>query len=111
MSFSSTEACVTINRRVNQMRPTTPQNRTSVHKSIVTACLALLAFGATARGQQQTTLRRIEVLGLQRMSSDQVVQLSGLQLLGPDWSEGTLFRLAHGYQQAHPVNVLPKIHA
>ena len=35
----------------------------------------------------------------------------GLQLLGPDWSEGTLFRLAHGYQQAHPVNVLPKIHA
>src|SRR5205807_2700584 len=49
-------------------------------KSIVTACLALLAFGATARGQQQTTLRRIEVLGLQRMSSDQVVELSGLQL-------------------------------
>src|SRR5437667_1439812 len=35
----------------------------------------------------------------------------GLQLLGPNWSEGTLFRLAHGYQQAHPLNALPKIHA
>jgi len=80
MSFSSTEACVTINRRVNQMRSTIAQNRTSVHKVIVAACLAVVAFGATAHAQQQTTLRRIEVLGMVRMSSDQVVQLSGLQL-------------------------------
>ena len=35
----------------------------------------------------------------------------GLQLLGPYWSEGTLFRLAHAYQQAHPLNAQPKIHA
>src|SRR5438067_8088250 len=80
MSFSSTEACVTINRRVNQMCRTTATNISPLHKSIVAACLTVLAFGATARGQQQTTLRKIEVLGLQRMSSDQVVQLSGLQL-------------------------------
>ena len=35
----------------------------------------------------------------------------GLQLLGPYWSEGTLFRLAHAYQQAHPLNARPKVHA
>ena len=35
----------------------------------------------------------------------------GLQLLGPYWSEGLLFRLAHTYQQAHPLNAKPKIHA
>jgi aspartyl-tRNA(Asn)/glutamyl-tRNA(Gln) amidotransferase subunit A len=35
----------------------------------------------------------------------------GLQLLGPYWSEGLLFRLAHAYQQAHPLNVRPKVHA
>ena len=35
----------------------------------------------------------------------------GLQLLGPYWSEGLLFRLAHAYQQAHPLNSQPKVHA
>jgi len=35
----------------------------------------------------------------------------GLQLLGPNWSEGLLFRLAHAYQQAHPLNARPKVHA
>ena len=35
----------------------------------------------------------------------------GLQLLGPYWSEGLLFRLAHAYQHAHPLNARPKIHA
>jgi len=35
----------------------------------------------------------------------------GLQLLGPYWSEGLLFRLTHAYQQAHPLNTRPKVHA
>jgi len=35
----------------------------------------------------------------------------GLQLLGPYWSEGLLFRLAHAYQQDQPVNARPKIYA
>lgn len=35
----------------------------------------------------------------------------GLQLLGPYWGEGTLFRLAHAYQQAHPLDAQPKVHA
>src|SRR5437016_12614802 len=34
----------------------------------------------------------------------------GLQLLGPYWSEGTLFRLAHAYQKANPLKVHPKVH-
>jgi aspartyl-tRNA(Asn)/glutamyl-tRNA(Gln) amidotransferase subunit A len=35
----------------------------------------------------------------------------GLQLLGPYWSEATLFRLAHMYQQAYPLNARPRVHA
>ncbi len=63
------------------MRPITSKTTTRATKfAVAAALLSLLAFGATVRGQQQTTLRRIEVLGLQRTSSDQVVQLSGLQL-------------------------------
>jgi aspartyl-tRNA(Asn)/glutamyl-tRNA(Gln) amidotransferase subunit A len=35
----------------------------------------------------------------------------GMQLLGPYWSEGTLLRLAHAYQFAHPLDAKPKVHA
>ncbi len=35
----------------------------------------------------------------------------GMQLLGPYWSEGRLLRLAHVYQQAHPLNAQPPVHA
>jgi len=35
----------------------------------------------------------------------------GLQLLGPYWSEGLLFRLTHAYQQDQPVAARPKIYA
>src|SRR5438105_445486 len=35
----------------------------------------------------------------------------GMQLLGPYWSEATLLRLAHAYQQKHPLGAGPKIHA
>ena len=35
----------------------------------------------------------------------------GMQLLGPYWSEATLLRLAHAYQQNHPLGARPKIHA
>jgi aspartyl-tRNA(Asn)/glutamyl-tRNA(Gln) amidotransferase subunit A len=35
----------------------------------------------------------------------------GLQLLGPNWSEGLLLRLAHAYQQGHPLNARPAVYA
>ncbi len=35
----------------------------------------------------------------------------GMQLLGPYWSEGTLLRVAHAYQQAHPLTAQPPVHA
>jgi aspartyl-tRNA(Asn)/glutamyl-tRNA(Gln) amidotransferase subunit A len=35
----------------------------------------------------------------------------GMQLLGPYWSEGTLLRLAYAYQQPHPFDARPGIHA
>ncbi|HEY0005485.1 MAG TPA: Asp-tRNA(Asn)/Glu-tRNA(Gln) amidotransferase subunit GatA [Pyrinomonadaceae bacterium] len=35
----------------------------------------------------------------------------GLQLLGPYWSEAMLLRLANAYEQAHPLNLRPRLHA
>jgi aspartyl-tRNA(Asn)/glutamyl-tRNA(Gln) amidotransferase subunit A len=35
----------------------------------------------------------------------------GLQLLGPNWSEGLLFCLTQAYQLANPLSARPKIHA
>lgn len=35
----------------------------------------------------------------------------GLQLLGPHWSEATLLRLAHAYEQAQPFNARPRVTA
>ncbi|HVF28199.1 MAG TPA: Asp-tRNA(Asn)/Glu-tRNA(Gln) amidotransferase subunit GatA [Pyrinomonadaceae bacterium] len=33
----------------------------------------------------------------------------GFQLLGSHWSEATLFRLAHAYEQAHPLTARPRV--
>jgi len=33
----------------------------------------------------------------------------GLQLMGPHWGEATLFRLAHAYEQAHPLAAQPQV--
>lgn len=33
----------------------------------------------------------------------------GLQLMGPYWSEGNLFRLAHAYQTANPFSARPRV--
>lgn len=35
----------------------------------------------------------------------------GLQLIGPHWSEPTLLRLAHAYEEARPLNARPPVHA
>ena len=35
----------------------------------------------------------------------------GFQLMGPHWSEGTLLRLAHTYEQAHPFTARPRVSA
>jgi aspartyl-tRNA(Asn)/glutamyl-tRNA(Gln) amidotransferase subunit A len=35
----------------------------------------------------------------------------GLQLLGPHWSEATLLKLAHAYEQAQPFTARPRIKA
>jgi aspartyl-tRNA(Asn)/glutamyl-tRNA(Gln) amidotransferase subunit A len=33
----------------------------------------------------------------------------GFQLMGPHWGESTIFRLAHAYEQAHPLNERPRV--
>ncbi|HKQ50810.1 MAG TPA: amidase family protein, partial [Pyrinomonadaceae bacterium] len=35
----------------------------------------------------------------------------GFQLMGPHWSEGSLLRLAHAYEQAHPFTARPRVSA
>jgi aspartyl-tRNA(Asn)/glutamyl-tRNA(Gln) amidotransferase subunit A len=35
----------------------------------------------------------------------------GFQLLGPYWSEPTLLRLSYAYEQAHPFDERPPVHA
>jgi aspartyl-tRNA(Asn)/glutamyl-tRNA(Gln) amidotransferase subunit A len=35
----------------------------------------------------------------------------GLQLIGPHWSEASLFQLAHAYEQARPLNARPRVRA
>ncbi len=35
----------------------------------------------------------------------------GMQLLGPHWSESTLFRFAHAYEQAQPFTARPRVTA
>ena len=35
----------------------------------------------------------------------------GLQLIGPHWSEATLFQLAHAYEQARPLKARPRVRA
>ncbi|MFN2456359.1 MAG: amidase family protein [Pyrinomonadaceae bacterium] len=35
----------------------------------------------------------------------------GMQLLGPHWSESTLFRFAHAYEGAQPFTALPRVMA
>jgi aspartyl-tRNA(Asn)/glutamyl-tRNA(Gln) amidotransferase subunit A len=35
----------------------------------------------------------------------------GLQLLGPYWSEARLLNAAHAYEQAHPLEARPRVHA
>jgi aspartyl-tRNA(Asn)/glutamyl-tRNA(Gln) amidotransferase subunit A len=33
----------------------------------------------------------------------------GFQLMGPHWGESTIFRLAHAYEQTHPLNERPRV--
>jgi len=54
-----------------------------IGKHIVLAVLALagaILFSPVCQAQAQTTLRKIEILGLQRLSPDRVIETSGLKL-------------------------------
>ena len=33
----------------------------------------------------------------------------GIQLMGRHWGEATILRLAHAYEQAHPLEALPRV--
>jgi outer membrane protein assembly factor BamA len=76
------EACSSTAARVNHVN-------NSMHRSIrnsgrlsflVAAGIAMLLASAAISAQERTTLRKIEIQGLQRRSPDQVIETSGLKV-------------------------------
>ncbi len=55
----------------------------SICRLTLIALAVVAATGSATHAQAQTTLRRIEVVGLQRLSADQVIQTSGLRIGEP----------------------------
>jgi len=55
--------------------------RSRIKEMIMAAALTVVAgSGSLCQAQTQTTLRQIEIVGLQRLSADQVIQTSGLKV-------------------------------
>jgi outer membrane protein assembly factor BamA len=76
------EACVTEAARVKHVNYTIPQNLPRASR-LLTVVGCIIVFATTqprAHAQERTTLRRVEVIGLQRLSPDQVIAGSGLRV-------------------------------
>ena len=76
------EACSSTAARVNHVN--NPMHR-SIRNSerllvLVAAGIAMLLASAAISAQERTTLRKVEILGLQRRSPDQVIATSGLKV-------------------------------
>jgi outer membrane protein assembly factor BamA len=76
------EACVSQAARVKQVNHITPQNRARASRLlIVVGCfVAFTAAQPAAQAQERTTLRRVEIIGLQHLSADQVIASTGLRV-------------------------------
>ena len=62
------------------MRSTIVYNIRVTKSTVAIAVLGILACCATTRAQDQGTLRKIEIVGYQRLNPDQIVQMTGLLL-------------------------------
>ena len=85
LEFDVFEACSSTAARVNHVN-------NPMHRSIrlsgrlllpVAAGFAMLLASAAISAQERTTLRKVEILGLQRRSPDQVIATSGLKVGEP----------------------------
>ncbi len=78
----SPKDCSSTALRVNHMSNRVKGNHQSRKRRFIIAAGAamLLATTAAVRAQERTTLRKIEILGLQRLSSDQVINATGLNV-------------------------------
>jgi len=82
LEFSVFEACCNTTARVNHVTNFTHRsirNRGS-RLFLVAAAVAMLLASATTSAQERTTLRKVEILGLQQRSPDQVIATSGLKV-------------------------------
>src|SRR5262245_15842267 len=76
-------ACVSRAGRVNHVRRIIPQDFLSAVSRLLMVFGCFVAFTATqpaAYAQERTTLRRVEIVGLQRLLPDQVIASSGLRV-------------------------------
>jgi outer membrane protein assembly factor BamA len=85
LEFDVFEACSSTAARVNHVN--NPMHR-SIRKSgrllvLVAAGIAMLLASAAIRAQERTTLRKVEIHGLQRRTADQVIATSGLKVGDP----------------------------
>jgi outer membrane protein assembly factor BamA len=82
LEFDVFEACSSNAARVNHMSNFTHRsigNRGS-RLCLVAAGIAMLLSSAAISAQERTTLRKVEILGLQQRSPDQVIVTSGLKV-------------------------------
>ncbi len=82
LEFDVFEACSSTAARVNHVN--NPMHR-SIRNSerllvLVAAGIAMLLASAAISAQERTTLRRVEIHGLQRRTADQVITTSGLKV-------------------------------
>jgi outer membrane protein assembly factor BamA len=85
LEFGVIEACSSTAARVNHVSNSTHcsvRNRGS-RLFLVAAGMAMLLTSAAISAQERTTLRKVEILGLQQRSPDQVIATSGMKVGEP----------------------------
>jgi outer membrane protein assembly factor BamA len=82
LEFDVFEACSSTAARVNHVN--NPSHRSIRNRGrrlfLVAAGVAMLFASAAISAQERTTLRKVEILGLQRRSPDEVIATSGLKV-------------------------------
>jgi outer membrane protein assembly factor BamA len=85
LEFDVFEACSSTAARVNHVNNLTHRSIRNSERLLflVAAGIAMLLASAAISAQERTTLRKVEILGLQRRSPDQIIATSGLKVGDP----------------------------
>jgi outer membrane protein assembly factor BamA len=83
LEFGVFEACSSLSKGVNRVACFEHRRLTYYRNRALLAAAATLILAASApliHGQESTTLRKVEIIGLQRLSVDQVLAATGLKV-------------------------------